>query len=170
MAADKSKLEAALLRTMTLLASLSVAAEIRFGMRERKAGRDPSREEFNEVAIHHLKEDLHILKALLFQLQSSLALHTEDTYKTTDIQGTKTVTRFIDLVRLQKAGQVLHRIHQRLLSLYPVVSEFQTEEARLLKRSCDELQEAEDGDFMGLLSDFVERCRHFVNQDSLMLN
>lgn len=160
---ESNILEAALLRTMTLLASLNVASEITFGMRERKAGRDPSSEETEDVVLPVLREEITTLKAIVFQLQSSLAL-AEDTHAPhlSETPQAEPVQRFIDLVRVQKAGQILHGIHQRLLSLYPAIDEAVAEEARLLKSTCDTLKDVEPVLFMASLAPFVNRAQHFA--------
>ena len=155
MSADSNIFEAALLRTMTLLASLNVAADLAFGMRERKAGRDPSTDELEEDLLPALREEINTLKALFFQLQSSLALsnaalsdaalseETEFAGNPGEHQATEPVLRFIDLVRLQKSGTTLHRVHQRLLSLYPAINEETAEAVRRLKNECEAISNIE---------------------------
>ena len=170
---DKSFLEAALLRTMTLLASLNAAAEITFGMRERKAGRDPSFDEHASVALPVLQEELQSLKTLAFQLQSSIAIarkaaenqvQGEETGEATGEPSAEPVNRFIDLMRLQKAGSALQSIHQRLLSLYPAVDEDLAEEARVLKNTADELKDCETEHFLTALSTFVDEVQLFTHR------
>lgn len=166
---DKSFLEAALLRTMTLLASLNAAAEISFGMRERKAGRDPSFDEHSSVALPVLQEELQALKTLVFQLQSSIAIahkaeENQDQEEATREPTAEPVNRFIDLMRLQKAGSALQSIHQRLLSLYPAVDEDLAEEARVLKNTADELKDCETERFLAALSTFVDETQLFTHR------
>lgn len=170
---EPNRLEAALLRTMTLLASLNVATEVALGMRERKAGYDPSANESEEEALPSLREDLDTLKVLAFELQSSLALsqNTAEAFAESQ-EAAVPVTRFVDLVRIQKAGRLLHRIHQRLLSLYPSVEAAYTEEARTLKNRCDALSECPEEDFVYALTSFVEATNRFIYQlrRSLQIN
>ncbi len=160
MTSDSNMMEAALLRTMTLLASLNVAAEISFGMRDRKAGRDPSAEEQKDIALPVLQDDLQILKALTFQLQSSLALSL-DVMPDTHEQSAISVQCFIDLMRLQKSSRILQSIHQRLLSLYPAIDEYLAEEARQLKNACDHLKDADSANFVYLLNVFISNAQQF---------
>lgn len=167
-------LEAALLRTMTLLASLNVATELAFGIQERKAGRDPSTDEREEDLLPVLREELDTLKAIFFQLQSSLVLADNAPRAGTDIPeglpSTEPVTRFIDLVRLQKSGNILHRVHQRLLSLYPAIDEHLAETARVLKNECDTLSALDATAFPRALSQFLNQAQPFINRLSRLID
>ncbi len=161
---DTSFLEAALFRTMTLLASLNAAAEIKFGMRERKAGRDPSFDEDESVAIPVLNEELQILKTLAFPLRSSLAIVDavgEERQKAEELS--QPVNRFIDLMRLEKTGTSLQSIHQRLLSLYPGIDEHLAEQARVLKNKAAQLKELEAEHFLPALVPFVDNLELFTH-------
>ena len=161
---DQSFLEAALFRTMTLLASLNAAAEIKFGMRERKAGRDPSFDEDESVAIPVLNEELQVLKTLVFQLRSSLAIvDTIGDEKQEVEELSQPVNRFIDLMRLEKAGTSLQSIHQRLLSLYPTIDENLAEQARVLKNTAAQLKEQESDNFLTALIPFVDDLELFTH-------
>lgn len=150
---------------MTLLASLNVASELAFGMRERKAGRDPSTDELEEILMPVLREELDTLNLLFFQLQSSLALSEKSAVSDTEddtLHATEPVHRFIDLVRLQKGSLALHRVHQRLLSLYPAVDEHTAEKARQLKNRCEALADIEADAFTIELDKFLKEARPFI--------
>ncbi len=175
MTGDPNIFEAALLRTMTLLASLNVASELAFGIRERKAGRDPSTDEQEEVLMPVLREELESLNLLFFQLQSSLALSAQNPDADPadgnhTLQATEPVLRFIDLVRLQKSSLALHRVHQRLLSLYPAIDEEMAEEARQLKNRCEVLSDAEPDQFSPMLAAFLNEARPFIRKLTRIIN
>ncbi len=182
MTSDSNFFEAALLRTMTLLASLNVASELAFGMKERKAGRDPSTDEQEEILMPILRAELDTLNLLFFQLQSSLALSDPNAdlnmagendavqSRETRLPDAEPVHRFIDLIRLQKSTLALQRVHQRLLSLYPAVDEHTAEEARRLKNRCEALADAEAAQFTTSLESFLNEARPFVRKLSRLVN
>ncbi len=158
--------DAALLRTMTLLSTLNLAAALALGMRERKAGRDPSAENDAAVVQPELVEISTTLRSLAFQLESSTILGNSP--EATDAAHTQafTVQRYVDLVRLQKVGQLLHRLHQHLLSLYPAIDEALAEEARLLENACTVARDAATDEFAVYLLPFLQQLKAFLRSVS----
>ena len=161
MSQEENLLDAALLRTMTLLSTLNLAAELAFGMRERKAGRDPSAENDASVVQPELAEISTTLRTLAFQLESSTILTSPEEADATQSQAF-TVQRYVDLMRLQKVGQLLHRLHQHLLSLYPTIDEVMAEEARLLENACNTTRNASTNQFAAHLLPFLQRLKAFL--------
>ena len=150
--------ESALFGAMTLLAVVSAAAEAAFGMRERRAGRDPSTQEDEAVAIPALLDDAARAQEILLQLRTSLIVGAED--EPAGIAGR--VRRFGELQQLRRLGRLFQRIHQRLLSLYPDVPESLVETARAHWLACGRLIEAGGGNaYQTDAPLFVERCMRF---------
>jgi hypothetical protein len=118
----------AFLRMLTLLATLTTAGEVRHAIRERRDGRDPSQQEEPKVVIPLLLQVGEELAALLLQIRASLVIAV--------VEGDGVVVaptrHMLRVLRLNQVVHLLHRIHQRLLSLYPDVSEDLIEEGRLL--------------------------------------
>lgn len=162
MSRDEHFLDAALLRTMALLSALNVAAELAFDMRERKAGRDPSADNEDTLVWPELEEDCALLRTLSFQLESSSALTALVDATEDDQLQAFSVQRYIDLVRLQKTSQRLHRIHQHLLSLYPAVDESLIEEARLLELACEAARDADTDGYVDALLPFLQQLKPFI--------
>ncbi len=166
MSRDENFLDAALLRTMTLLSTLNVAAELAFGMRERKAGRDPAADNAQAVVLPDLEAACVTLRTLAFQLESSSAL-TAFTLGTDDVDPQAfSVQRYVDLMRLQKTSQLLHRMHQHLLSLYPDIDEALVEEARLLETACIKTRDVEPAAFANALRPFLANLKDFTRSVS----
>lgn len=117
---------AAVLESMTLLATLSTASDLRHAMDERRAGRDPSAQEPTDVAATHLRtvgdESMELAMQLLM---GRVHLAHQD-----EVPLAATVRHFDLLMKLRRVERRLHSMHQRLLSLYPSVSESLVEEAR----------------------------------------
>ena len=156
---DSGLFEASLFRIMTLLATLNTAAEVKFGLEERRAGRDPSDQEDPVLVRPFLLEAEDELRTTLVQLRASFsfAQHTPET--TVAMQ----VRRFSDLTRFHAVSGLLQRIHQRLMSLYPAISESLTEEARALHVECQSLSDAEDVDYFSVATHFVDRALLFCD-------
>ncbi|GIV60112.1 hypothetical protein GQ464_009255 [Rhodocaloribacter litoris] len=137
-AEDRSPADAAVLRTMVLLASFSTAAEVWKDMIERRAGRDPAAQEAAGIVRPFLWDAARGVDAILLQLQGRLAcLPAPDEPRLPGL-----VRRFEDLMALRRLARLLHLVHQRLMSLYPAVSETLVERARVLQRSAEALLEA----------------------------
>lgn len=120
--------EAALLRTMALLATLSTAAEVRHNVREHRAGRDPSAQEEQEVAAAYLLQAAKDVSELFIRLQHHISYEQQ----AEEANRVLWVRRFDRLMTVRRITRVLHIMHQRLLSLYPLVSEGVVEAGRQL--------------------------------------
>lgn len=124
---------AAVLESMTLLATLSTAEDVRESVADRRAGRDPSAQAPSAVATVRLQEARETLMELLMQLvlgRVPLERNDED-------QLAHAVRQFDLLMKVRRAERLVKTMHQHLLSLYPEVSESLVEEARRLH---DDLQ------------------------------
>jgi hypothetical protein len=131
---------AAVLESMTLLATLSTAADLSDAVAERRAGRDPSAQEQTDAAAHHLRRTGDDLMDLTMQMlfgRVHLAHESEEVLAAA-------VRHFDLLMKLRRAERALHAMHQRLLSLYPEVSEALVEEARLTHDAVADLVAAAD--------------------------
>jgi hypothetical protein len=123
---ESSPDSAAVLESMTLLATLSTAAEVREAVQDRRTGRDPAAQAPSDVAIVRLHEARRTLMDLLMQLvlgQVPLERHEEHALG-------HAVRQFDLLMKLRRAKRLTKTMHQHLLSLYPEVSEELVEEAR----------------------------------------
>lgn len=155
-----SPTEASVLQAMALLATLSTAAEVRHALLERRAGRDPSTQEEADVARLFLHEARQTLAELVMRMQVGLA-YAEDH----DEETTAALVRHFDhLMTLRRAGRLFQLVHQRLLSLYPDVSEALVEEARLLQARCEALLEADGAASIDPLADLLDRAPRFLQQ------
>ena len=116
------------LRTLTMLATLTAASEVRHAIRERRAGRDPSMQETSGVVVPFLLEAGEELGTLLLQIRSGLVIAV--------VEGDEVMvapTRHMLIVlRFNRVTRLLQRVHQRLMSLYPHVEGELVEESRLL--------------------------------------
>jgi hypothetical protein len=150
---------AALLESMTLLATLSTAADVHDAIAERRAGRDPSAQEPTPRAEAALKTAGDDLMDLLMQMMFG-RVHLEHR---AEAESAEVVRHFDLLMKLRRAGRLVHAMHQRLLSLYPDVSEELAEEARQVH---DEIQTlVDDGREERVVSDLeplLERGVSFV--------
>lgn len=156
--------EAALLRTMALLATLSTAAEVRHHLRERKAGRDPSEQEGRVVA------QAYVVKATDEAEELFARLHHHISYEQQAGEGTKItwVRRFDRLMTVRRITRVLHVVHQRLLSLYPLVSEHLVESGRQLEQQGGALVKGDSEDLLPFVASgfaFLEAVRQEVVGD-----
>ena len=125
-----------LLHTVSLLSTLRTAAHVHRQMAERRAGRDPSAQEPAGAARAYLREALQALEPLLARLRFYAAVGAE---------GGDPVQHFEARLALLEAAREVHRVHQRLLSLYPDVSADLAEHARRIQADFARLLE-EDGD------------------------
>lgn len=144
---------AAVLQSMTLLATLSTAAEVHDAVEKRRAGRDPSAQEPHRVAVPYLQRATRELQELLMQL---LLSHVNIHYDHDEALALM-VRHFDERMKWQRAVRLLQAIHQRLLSLYPDVSEALVEEARLVHRDAEALLDGEVEDFAEQLGPLLER-------------
>lgn len=144
---------------LALFASVSTAAEVTTTIRDRLSGRDPSAQEPNGAALSYLSDAVPEIRQVLFRLRT-LLLGRRDR----DDGPSSALMRFPELMLLLRASRLLHRIHQRLLSLYPAVSEEQVEEVRVLELMAGRMLRGRTGDFEGHAFAFVERGLAFTDQ------
>ena len=140
-----------LLHTVSLLSTLRTAAHVRRQMDERRAGRDPSEEEPAGTARAYLREALQTLEPLLARLRFYAAVGAE---------SGDAVQHFEARLALLEAAREVHRVHQRLLSLYPDVSADLAEHARRIQSGFARLLEEEDAfrDALGVATDDAFAC------------
>ncbi len=155
---DDARAEASVLRTMVLLATLSTAAECWTAVAERRAGYDPSAQEDAGVVRPRLQASVRTLDGALRRLQQHLVYmrHRREAYLPA------LVRRFEIMMTVWRVARSLKEIHQRLMSLYPAVSEVLVEEARCLQDAAAALLEAEAERFPVLLTPFLARSRAFT--------
>ena len=154
---DDPRTEAAVWQAMVLFSTLSTATNVWHGVRERRAGRDPSEQEASAVVRPYLRHAAGELQARLMQLQASRLR------AATDAEGhvAALVRRYQELMTLRQVARELHTIHQRLLSLYPAVHEALVEEARLLHSTCEQCLAGQEEE---ALPRFVHRALVFTGQ------
>ena len=121
---------AALVHTFALVSSATAAIRVLRAVRERQDGRDPSDQEAPHLAAEGLAESIRALLDLLHPQIIASAVELDEA--TTD-DRVQFVRRFDQLHRALEAASLVHRVHQRLLSLYPAVPEEVVEEARALQ-------------------------------------
>jgi len=149
---------AAVLQSMTLLATLSTAEEVRESMAERRAGRDPSAQAPADLAMARLHEAGESLMELLMQLVLGQVPQLED-----EEELAHAVRHFDLLMKLRRADRLVTTMHQHLLSLYPDVSEPLVEEARHVQGELELLVDPDAGSgTVPALSDVLERGISFV--------
>jgi len=124
---------AAVLESMTLLATLSTAATVHESVAQRRAGRDPSAQEPAGQAAARLRNTADTLMDLLMEMAlSRVPLEQRD-----EEPLPHAVRHFDLLLKMRRAERLTQAAHQHLLSLYPDVSEELVEEAR---RTHDEIE------------------------------
>jgi hypothetical protein len=124
---------AAVLESMTLLATLSTAATVGESVAQRRAGRDPSAQEPADRAAARLQNTGDTLMDLLMEMAlSRVPLEQRD-----EEPLPHAVRHFDLLLKMRRAERLTQTAHQHLLSLYPDVSEELVEEAR---RTHDEIE------------------------------
>ena len=159
-APNESPDSAAVLESMTLLATLSTAATVRESVAERRAGRDPSAQEPADRAATRLRNAGGTLMDLLMQMALS-RVPLEQREKEGKLSHA--VRHFDLLLKLRRAERLTQAMHQHLLSLYPDVSEALVEEARLTHDTIERFLDTAPVDADGPhLSDVLERGISFV--------
>lgn len=150
---------AAVLESMSLLATLSTAVDVRESVIQRQAGHDPAAQEPSDWATARLRNSGSTLMDLLMQLMlSRVPLEQEG-----EAPLPRAVRHFDLLMKLRRAERLVQDMHQRLLSLYPDVSEALVEEARLVRDRLSLLSGADPTDTeIPALSDVLERATSFV--------
>ena len=154
---DADPSSAAVLESLTLLATLSTASDVRQAVAERRAGRDPSAQESVERAQARIRQaSTPLTNTALYLLRSTVPSASDD------VPMAAVVRHFDERMNVYRMGQWAHDIHQALLSLYPRVSEALVEEARAVSNLADALAEAP-------ADAFVEEL-HTVAQQALSLS
>ena len=143
-------LEKSLFQIMTLIATLNAATQVKYRIEERKAGHDPSSQEDALFVTNFLVETEDELRTILMDLRASFLFYGDEREDAIAFS----VRRFNDLSRFHQASGLLQQIHQRLLSLYPAISEELAEEARMLSIAFHQL---------------TDDTQHEENQDALLL-
>ena len=138
---DSTLDSAAVLQSMTLLATLSTAEAVREAVAERRAGRDPSAQAPTDVAMARLHDAGDALMDLLMQLVLGRAPD-----RGTEDDRAHAVRHFDLLMKLRRAERLTQTMHQHLLSLYPDVSEALVEEARRVQDLLQAVQTLKDTD------------------------
>lgn len=157
---EEAPASAAVLESMTLLATLSTAEEVRASVAERRAGRDPSAQAPTDLAAARLHEARESLMELLMQL----VLGRVPLERKSEGDLAHAVRHFDLLVKLRRAERLVKTMHQHLLSLYPDVSEALVEEARHVHRLLRALREAGsvDGEETSALPEVLEQGLSFA--------
>lgn len=149
---------AAVLQSMTLLATLSTAEDVRESMAERRAGRDPSAQAPPDLAAARLYDASESLMDLLMQLALGQVPEQGD-----EEEMAHAVRHFDLLMKLRRAEHLVTTMHQHLLSLYPEVSETLVEEARHVHGEIEDLLDTESANAgKPALADTLERGISFV--------
>lgn len=151
---------AAVLESMTMLATLSTAEEVREGVQARRAGQDPSAQAPSDEATARLHATGDTLMELLMQLVlGRVPFEHED-----EDDLVHAVRHFDLLMKLHRTERLVKTMHQHLLSLYPDVSESLVEEARHVHRLLHALREAGsvEADEPPALADVLEQGISFV--------
>ncbi|NBC86785.1 MAG: hypothetical protein GVY25_11405 [Bacteroidetes bacterium] len=156
--ADSASTVASVLQSMTLLATLSTAENVRSSVAQRRAGLDPSAQEPPGRASASLRTTGRELMDLLMQVVLGHMHLVEQ-----DERPIAVAVRHFDLLmKLRRSERLLHNMHQRLLSLYPDVSESLVEEARAVHGEIERLIEADEEDLLANLDTAAERAISFV--------
>ncbi len=148
---------AAVLQSMTLLATLSTAEEVRESMDARRTGRDPAAQAPSDLAAARLHEAGETLMDLLMQLVLGQVPQPDD-----EAELAHAVRHFDLLMKLRRAERLIKTMHQHLLSLYPEVSESLVEEARHVHGDVEALLDTASPRDAPVLSDVLERALSFV--------
>lgn len=138
---------------MALLATLTTAEDVRSAIDERRAGRDPSAQEPQQVAVPYLRTAAGELQTLLMQLLMSHVNLRHDHDEALAVA----VRHFDERMKLRRVVRLLQGMHQRLLSLYPEVSEQLVEEARVVHRDAETLLDSDVEVFVDQLGAMLER-------------
>ena len=136
---------------MALLATLRTATDVRRSMLERRAGRDPSGQELEADVRADLAQLAPGLRGLLVRLRLELIVANAPDDRA------RLVHAFELRMGLSVLARDLHRLHQKLLSLYPEVSEDLAEAARLRQAEAARLLGLDGPGFPKLLRRCVDR-------------
>ena len=159
MAEQESRERHALYRLIALLATFTTASDVRQGIRERRAGKDPSEQSELGEALSSTAKAIEDLREVLTPLQASLVHKLKDEqHEVSDY-----FRDFSHLILLRRLVRLYKRLQQYMLSLYPAVSEEDVETCRLFAIEAEkqiELQVYEASDFL----EYVQRCFLFLNR------
>lgn len=140
---------------IVLMSTLATAADVVYGMSERRQGRDPSSQEDSELAGRWIRAAAHEIEEYLLSLRAGRILLERD-----DAEGSHAHSRRMsEVMILNHLVRLFQVVHQRLLSLYPAVSEELVEDSRLLHAECTALRDGE-ADSIG---PFVARVQRFCD-------
>ena len=120
---------AALVQTFTLLSTTSASVRILRSIHDRKMGADPSAQEEEPDAVAGLADSVRDLQELLMPLFVAGAVTADSP---PGDERVYLVQQYDVLHRAAASASLLHRVHQRLMSLYPRVPDHLLEEVRLL--------------------------------------
>lgn len=148
--------ERALVRSMSLLSTLTSALEVAVAMRERREGRDPSGQQTTSEVLPRLEEDARELEGRLIALRTSLIAAERESGNRVAV-----VRQLNDLLLVAGIGRGLYGMHQRLMSLYPAVTEELVERSRLIHVACTTLADCEDNACEEMLT-FVHGAEAFL--------
>ena len=137
---------AALMQSMTLLASLQTAFEVWSSVQGRRHGVDPTEQEPEHVARFYLRHTNRELKDLHRQLVLTRICTGSESAGAEPINMAAPIRRFDELTKLTRVARLLQGVHQRLMSLYPLVSEELVERARKLQQWSESLSEGNEAD------------------------
>ena len=138
---------------MTLVAAIRAAYGTSRSIADRRAGREPSAQEPEDVA----RLDLDALRAEAAALVVQLRLRAVAAMP--ESEAAALAQDFEDRVLVDDLGGVVRRAHQKLLSLYPAVPEGVVEEARRLAVAAAEETDADRpalGDLARGASDWLD--------------
>lgn len=124
---------------MSLLSTLSSAVEVAVAMRERREGRDPSEQQAQAEVLPCLDENARELERRLIALRTSLVAAERESASDVVL-----VRRMNDLLLLSRVARGFYGVHQRLMSLYPAVTEELVEQSRLIYVDCTALVDRDD--------------------------
>lgn len=146
---------AAAFHAMALVAAARTALHAARRIADRRAGRDPSEQE-DEAPV---RADLAALRLALHE--HVLRLRLRAVAGTPDEPAAALAQQFEDRLLLDDVARAARRVHQKLLSLYPAVSEGAVEEARAvgLEAERESMGEADGGSlgaFARRLADWLD--------------
>ncbi len=167
---SESPEDAAVLQSMTLLATLQTAFDVWQGVEGRRAGRDPSVQEPPEVTRPYLRVAADALQELRLQLAAGRMLARRAVSASEQVALGRTgeaslaasVRHFDLLMKPRHTERVLQGAHQRLMSLYPEVEEALVEEVREAHHAAERLLDAEGDAFLDALPIFLNRLAAFI--------
>ncbi|MDT0630188.1 hypothetical protein RQM47_03505 [Rubrivirga sp. S365] len=138
---------------MTLVATIRAAYGASRSVADRRAGREPSAQESEDVARLDLDALRADLRALVVQLRLRAVADAPDS------EAAALAQAFEDHVLVDDLGGAVRRAHQKLLSLYPAVPEGVVEEARRLATAAAEEIDADRpalGDLARRVADWLD--------------